>query len=171
MGVSWYEALAFCAWLNDTGLYQTVRLPREEEWEYAVRGTEGWRYAWGNQPEPNLGNYAETGIGQTSAVGLFPAGQAFQAPDGSGLYDMSGNVWEWTSSRWGKDWDKPAYTYAQWEAQRLEREQLEAEADMLRIIRGGSWDVNSVLLRCALRFGNHPHNRNDFLGFRIVNCP
>lgn len=171
VGVSWYEALAFCAWLNDTGLYQTVRLPREEEWEYAARGTEGWRYAWGNQPEPNLGNYAETGIGQTSAVGLFPAGQAFQALDGSGLYDISGNVWEWTNSPWGKDWRKPAYTYAQWEVQRLEREQLEAEADMLRIIRGGSWDDVAVNLRCALRIRFHPFMRSDYLGFRVVDCP
>lgn len=171
VGVSWYEALAFCAWLNDSGLYKTVRLPREEEWEYAVRGSEGWRYAWGNQPEPSLGNYADTGINQTSTVGLFPAGKAFQAVDGSGLHDLSGNVWEWTSSCWGQDWMKPDYIYAQWEVQRLEREQLDAEKAMLRIIRGGSWFDNTDDLRCALRNGLHPHYRSYYLGFRIVTCP
>lgn len=171
VGVSWYEALAFCAWLNDSGLYKTVRLPREEEWEYAARGSEGWRYAWGNQPEPSLGNYADTGINQTSTVGLFPAGKAFQTADGSGLHDLSGNVWEWTSSRWGQDWLKPDYIYAQWEAQRLEREQLESEADMYRVVRGGSWDDFTDDLRCALRNGSHPRGRGSLLGFRVVNCP
>ena len=170
VGVSWYESLAFCAWLNETGLYQgVVRLPREEEWEYAARGQDGWRYAWGREPNTQLGNYAATGIHQTSSVGLFPAAKAFQAAeDGSGVYDLSGNVWEWTSSRWGKGWQKPDYTYQQWNEQQVERAALEADADMHRTVRGGSWFDDTEFVRCAVRIRYHPAYRNGIVGFRVL---
>ena len=91
VGVSWFEALAFCVWLQEV-VGKPVRLPTEEEWEYAARGIKGLRYAWGNTFSAELGNTEKTGLERTSTVGLFPPDKAF------GLHDMTGNVWEWTNS-------------------------------------------------------------------------
>ncbi|MHB8752861.1 MAG: formylglycine-generating enzyme family protein [Aggregatilineales bacterium] len=88
--VSWYAAMAFCRWLTAKLSYE-VRLPTEEEWERAARGTDGRFFPYGNEFDPGKGNTAETGIGQTSAVGIFPGGASPY-----GTLDMSGNVWEWT---------------------------------------------------------------------------
>lgn len=169
VGVSWYEALAYARWLNQVlgdigpdahhaGL--TVRLPTEAEWEYAARGEKGWRYAFGDEPDPALANYADTGLGRTSAVGLFPPGLAF------GLDDLSGNVWEWTLSRWGKDVGRPDFTYADWQAQEGERNLVEPVE--FRIVRVGSWNGGADLLRAAFRDGYLPDGRDYDLGFRLV---
>ncbi|MGH8548714.1 MAG: formylglycine-generating enzyme family protein, partial [Methylococcales bacterium] len=113
--VSWQEALAYCNWLNDllknveavasseiSGRVRSGRwrvdLPSELEWEKAARGDLRDRiFPWGDEPDPNRANYDESQIADTSAVGCFP-------PNDFGLYDMIGNVWEWTRSLWGKDW-------------------------------------------------------------------
>lgn len=172
VGVSWFEALAYSLWLNELGAAvkpegfmptSRIRLPSEEEWEYAARGQTSLQYAWGMDADKQLGNYADTGIQRSSAVGLFPSSLAF------GLHDMSGNVWEWTSSRWGNNADSPDFTYAQWPEQQAQRNQLDPME--FRIIRGGSWYYGSDFLRCAVRNGVHPHDRLSLLGFRIVNCP
>lgn len=161
VGVSWYEALAFCEWFNSQAVFAgKVRLPTEAEWEYAARGTDGWRYAWGNDADAMLGNYEDTGLRQTSAVGLFPAGKAF------GLCDMSGNVWEWTTSQWGKKTTSPDFTYTQWEAQEGQRNCLDTHA--LRVLRGGSWSNDAQDLRSALRNNYTPDYRYFNDGFRLV---
>ena len=107
-----------------------------------------------------LGNYDETGLGQTSAVGLFPAGKAF------GLCDMSGNVWEWTTSQWGKKTASPDFTYTQWEEQEGQRDCLDIHA--LRVLRGGSWSYNARHLRSASRNYSTPDHRYNYGGFRLV---
>lgn len=161
VGVSWFEALAYSSWLNSLlvelkpeGMVQNakIRLPTEAEWEYAARGAKNLRYAWGNDADTSLGNYRDTDLGRTSAVGLFPQGKAF------GLHDMTGNVWEWTSSRNLK--------YADWEKQKKDWDLLDADA--ARIFRGGSWYNSSDVVRCAFRSRLPPLNRNYFLGFRVV---
>ena len=166
VGISWYEALAFCNWLNANKPFAgTIRLPTEAEWEYAARGTAGLTYAWGKESDPALGNYEGTGLQRTSTVGLFPPGKSF-AEGGINLYDMTGNVWEWTSSQWGKKTGSPDFTYTNWANQEGVRDNL--DANVLRIIRGGSWDNPTGNVRCAIRFRDLPLDRNLDIGFRLV---
>ncbi|PDW02298.1 formylglycine-generating enzyme family protein, partial [Candidatus Viridilinea mediisalina] len=96
VGISWYEATAFCAWLThylrDGSVY---RLPSEAEWEYAARGVLRRPYPWGEEtPDGERANFAGTHNG-TSAVGCFPLGAT---PEG--ILDLAGNVWEWTRSEY-----------------------------------------------------------------------
>ena len=89
VGVSWYEAEAFCRWLSEaTG--QPYRLPTETEWERLARGQDGRIYPWGNEWQEGLCNTYESGIGQPNTVGIFSGGVS-----PAGAYDCAGNVWEW----------------------------------------------------------------------------
>ena len=166
VGISWFEALAFCNWLNANKVYPSqVRLPTEAEWEYAARGKDSLTYAWGNEPDPTLGNYEDTGLRRTSTVGLFPPGKSFADSDIK-LYDMSGNVWEWTSSQWGTKVGSPDFNYQNWAAQEASRDDLGAH--VLRVTRGGSWLNSTGNVRCAIRLRSHPGSRDNDLGFRLV---
>jgi formylglycine-generating enzyme required for sulfatase activity len=75
VGVTWYEAVAYCAWLTETNPGRFFRLPDEAMWEKAARGTDGRRWPWGDTWDATRLN-AEQTIGRTSAVGIFPAGSA-----------------------------------------------------------------------------------------------
>lgn len=162
IGICWYEALAFCRWLQETASYKdkTIRLPTEAEWEYAARDSKGLRYSWGNKADPKLGNYRDTGLEQTSTVGLFLPSKEF------GLSGMSGNTWEWTSSRWGKRSNSPDFTYENWKNQNDQRDILDEHS--LRIVRGGSFNDFSGNVRCAVRDGYLPGDRSYGMGLRVV---
>lgn len=155
VGVSWYEAVAFCRWLSEK-LEMEVRLPSEAEWERAARHRDGRTYPWGNEDEaPVRCNMGETGIGRTCTVGLFRDGQAQ-----SGAEDMAGNVWEWCCTKWLDNYQK------------YEKKVDDGlEGDKRRVLRGGAFYSGRVLVRCAGRYGVDPYYRNDFIGFRVVASP
>ncbi len=96
MAVTWYEAVAFSNWLGKK-LGRAVSLPSEAQWERAARHTDGRKYPWKGEITPDHANYDETGIGTTTAVGIFPKGAAE-----CGALDMSGNVWEWCAKSVGQ---------------------------------------------------------------------
>jgi formylglycine-generating enzyme required for sulfatase activity/uncharacterized protein YheU (UPF0270 family) len=149
VGVTWYEAAAYANWLrHKTGL--PYRLLTEAEWERAAAGLERRKYPFGNRASDDCINTREAGIGQTTAVGIFPHDQT---PEG--VYDLGGNVWEWTSSL-ARDYPyKPD----------KERENIGAPGP--RILRGGAYDNQRRQIHCTQRRPVEPHAYVELIGFRI----
>jgi formylglycine-generating enzyme required for sulfatase activity len=155
VGVSWYEAMAYCRWLttvqDDGYIY---RLSTEAEWERAARGPEGWAYPWGDAWQEHSCNSEETGLEQTSPVGLFSQGATRE-----GVCDMVGNVWEWC---W--DW-YAAYAYAGSQ----HRNPRGSESGEHCVLRGGSWcNEGPSIGRCGFRNWDYPGGGYDDWGFRCV---
>jgi len=150
VGVSWYEAVAFCNWLSvKTG--QTIQLPSEAQWEKAACGTDGRRYPWNGEISFEHCNYFGTSLGTTSAVGIFPKSRSPYDVD-----DMSGNVWEWTSSRY------MSYPYS------IDEDRENLNGISRRSLRGGSFLDNALSVRCAGRRRNRPLNDSFDFSFRVV---
>ena len=166
IGVSWYEAVAYCRWLNER-LHEAgrvsdgyvLRLPTEAEWEWAARGPEGHRWPWGDEWQAGYCNGEEAKIGRTSAVGSFPseASQVWRnsatnlmalEPCQDTLFDMAGNVWEWCSTRWQDTYPLPDLD-SEWDRDYL-------EGDARRVIRGGAWWSDRVECRGAARLRSFP---------------
>jgi formylglycine-generating enzyme required for sulfatase activity len=165
VGVSWFEALAFCRWLAEQ-VKLPVTLPSEAEWERAACHTDGRTFPWGNEQQgiEQRCNMDKTGLRHTSAAGLFPSGNAI-----CGAADMGGNVWEWTRSLWGRHIMSSSFNYPY----RPEdgRENLDAALDFARVLRGGSWIYFADHARCAFRFRHEPGYRFNYVGFRVVASP
>lgn len=149
--VSWYQAVAFSRWLGDKMRDEIsegaeIDLPDEQEWEVAARRPDGRRqYPWGGEADEERANTAESGIGRTTAVGIYPSGRN-PALD---LYDLSGNVWEWCLN-----------VYA-------DPEDVAIDEDS-RALRGGSFDNNRKNARATYRANNRPGIRLNRYGFRVV---
>ena len=190
VGISWRDATTFATWVDASR--GVIGLPTEPEWERAAAypvdlpvvapGFGRRTYAWGELPmpadEPDSGltssptndtfpvipaNIAETTIGGTSVVGIFPHGAA-----ACGACDITGNVWEWCST--------PYMPYAEIANKGfLLPETLDKTLgkktdgrEQTYVLRGGSWNVYRSLARCAFRLGNHPGDRDDRVGVRLA---
>jgi formylglycine-generating enzyme required for sulfatase activity/DNA-binding SARP family transcriptional activator len=160
VGISWFEACAYCAWLAaQTGL--AVRLPSEVEWEAAARGVEGRRYPPGEDWDPAFGNLVDLRIRRTTPVGVFPEGES---PEG--IADLCGNTWDWTGSLAGPDMRAPRFRYPYDPADG--REDPEAPMTFHRVVRGGAWVNGRVTARADYRGFEHPCDRTNLHGLRIV---
>jgi len=168
VSVSWDDALAYCEWLSRiTG--KKYRLPTEAEWEKAARGgIEGEKYPWGDEAYDSNGRYRanagseaenerirkQDGFLYTAPVGTFP-------PNGYGLYDMAGNVWEWCADFYdGTYYARSPYKNPQG-----------PESGERRVIRGGSWFGGPEHMQNAARLWDYPSIRYASTGFRVVMTP
>lgn len=158
INVTWHDAVAFTQWLSKkTG--KMFRLPSESEWEYAARGGSGkqLKYPWGNDIGKALTNCRDCGSKwdkkMTAPVGSF-------APHGYGIYDLTGNVYEWTMDAWHDNYENAPDDGTAWDG----------EPDK-RANRGGSWYDRSdniyVYQRCW-GFADKPHRE---YGFRVLLQP
>jgi formylglycine-generating enzyme required for sulfatase activity/3',5'-cyclic AMP phosphodiesterase CpdA/energy-coupling factor transporter ATP-binding protein EcfA2 len=151
VGVSWYEAAAYCKWLSHT-TGKEYRLPSEAEWEKAARGKDGREYPWGNKFDEKKCNSYELELGRTSPVGIFPGGKSPY-----GCLDMAGNVWEWCFDRF----DEKYYEKS------LDRNPQGPLEGAVRVLRGGSWGSIAHRCRAAFRRFNVPDIRDVNIGLRL----
>jgi formylglycine-generating enzyme required for sulfatase activity len=151
--VSWSDVDEFIRRLNETTPGgNRFRLPTEAEWEYAARsGGRQELYAGGDDID-TLGWYSENSQGSTQPVGL-------KAPNGLGLFDMSGNVWEWCQDLYAPGGDAVA-------GGRERRDRGDDARE--RVIRGGSWNLDAWSARCSRRFGFREDYFGSGLGFRLA---
>ena len=164
VGVSWFEARAYCAWLSTVsgGIYT---LPSEAEWEAAARRNRSDAYVYGADYLLEGGNTIESHLLQTTPVGLFPKGAS---PEG--IHDLSGNTYDWTISLWGEESSSPEFAYPYTERQ-TEREDVEASDAIRRVLRGGSWSYSYRIARAAHRYRSLPAIRSLYCGFRLIFRP
>ena len=156
--VSWLDAVEFCQRLSKMTKKQ-YRLPSEAEWEYACRAGTTTPFHFGATLTSNLANYngtqrfAREPAGEyrarTTPVGQFP-------PNGFGLYDMHGNVWEWCQDRYGEYPDAP------------DTDPQGATTGSERVLRGGSWSDHARNCRSAVRYHRQPERSSELIGFRLL---
>ncbi|HUI30615.1 MAG TPA: formylglycine-generating enzyme family protein [Candidatus Acidoferrales bacterium] len=150
--VDWNEVQTWISYLNEKEGTTNYRLPTEAEWEYAARGgnrTKGYVFSGSDNADDVAWHDSNAG-GRTHAVGT-------KLPNELGIYDMSGDVWEWCSDFYGGPYSNKS-----------QYDPTGATNGESRILRGGSWsNINSVCV-CTFRYPDYPINRYAVYGFRIA---
>jgi formylglycine-generating enzyme required for sulfatase activity len=179
--VSWQDACAYIAWLNrkahrggaapENGPY---RLPSEAEWEYAARAGTTTKFYWGDDDASALAHaWFNANSGCENVSGLFcDHGQTHRVgakpPNAFGLYDMAGNVWQWTEDCYDNSYaPAPADGRAN-EAPSSDPKAKDGQGNCLRVDRGSSWMFPAWLLRPATRERNPADYRDAIMGFRVA---
>lgn len=144
--VNWFQAMTYTEWRG-------CRLPNEAEWAYSARGLDAWLYPWGDDFDGDNVVYLGNSEG-TQPVGSRPNGASWVGVD-----DLSGNVWEWVSTIY----DEFAYPYNPDDG----RENPD-DTTSTRVLRGGSFGFDEMILRASNRFRYNPLNRDDNVGFRCA---
>lgn len=156
VNIFWNAARDYCAW-------QGKRLPAEAEWEHAARGGSSGLFPWGGAPaDPTRANFSESGFGTTTEVGKYQ-------PNGYGLYDMAGNVWQFMADQWDPYSSQPV-------KQPKTDKNLFAEEVLFyslfpmprRVIRGGSWGGAPINMWVEYRDSHPPDGAQPFVGFRCA---
>ena len=148
--ITWHDALAYAQWLAQV-TDEPYRLPTEAEWEHAARGTDGRIYPWGNQWDKTRANTSDGGPGMTTPIGSYSQGAS-----PVGAFDMSGNVWEWTSTIF------QPYPYNAIDGRE------DPKASGVRVLRGGSWNHYPRYARAAYRIDLDPASTVSSIGARVV---
>ncbi len=182
VGVSWKQAVAFSVWrtnlknnfLSSIGesIVQDYRLPTESEWEYAARGNlKESMYPWGGYYTRNyhgcfITNFKPMRGNYTADGGIYPVIVAVNEPNGFGLYDMAGNVAEWTSNAF----DESAYSWTDDLSPDYHYNALPEDAPekKRKVIRGGSWKDIAYYLQCGTRTYEYQDTAKSYIGFRNV---
>jgi len=152
LGVNWDSATAYTNWLSaKTG--KKYRLPTEAEWEYAARAGTHTAYPWGDEWDSSRAN-GNRNNGRTMPVCQYP-------PNGFGLCDMIGNVWQWTTDCYHDTYAGAPGDGSAWTSGDCSR----------RVIRGGSWCNSPAALRVSRRYGDVAAYRNVCVGFRLAQDP
>ena len=147
VGVSWYEAVAFCLWLIET-TGETIMLPTEDQWQYAAQGDDGRAYPWGNDWDCKRCNNSVKPCGSNKTTPVRQYERTNASP--FGVVDMAGNVWEWCLT----DYENGTNNFN--------------SAANRRVLRSSSWSLgNSNWFRCGNRNWVDPHIRDDDGGFRV----
>ena len=142
VGVSWFDTMAYARWKGR-------RLPTEAEWEKAARGPNGFAYGFGNRPDGSKGNF-----GKGLRDGAVPVNSF--SPNGYGLHQMNGNVWEWVG-----DWFGP------YPEKRIKNPKG-PDTGFQKIVRGGSWHNTAYYVHAGMRFKLDPNVSLNSVGFRCI---
>ena len=163
VGITWYEARAYCAWLSaQTGL--VCRLPTEVEREAMARGLEGRRHPHGEEADPRAANTLEAHLKQTAPVGTFPLGRTPEGAD-----DLGGNVYDWTTSLYGSGGaDQTATDYPYPFDASDGRGNLDAPHNVRRVLRGCAWINLQTNSPAYSRNYDPPVHRLNYYGLRVV---
>lgn len=155
VNVTWQAAVAYCRSVG-------MRLPTEAEWEYAATGgLKGAKFPWGNElPDKTRLNYGESGFDRAIEVGRY-------APNGFGLYDMAGNVWEFLADEWQLYKDSAA-TNPVAGGDLFENGDSYLSVTTRRALRGGSYSAGDLNLLVTYRDSHLPTNAGDHVGFRCA---
>jgi formylglycine-generating enzyme required for sulfatase activity len=166
VGLSWWDAQRFVGWLNEKAGKEVYSLPSESQFEYAARAGTTTVYYWGDKPDHDYANFGKSvaplggeaagrdvWVESTSPVGAFP-------PNAFGLYDMAGNVYQWTQDCYEKDALKLP----------VDGSAVTDGNCFMRVMRSNSYESDPKTLRSANRAGQYPPNLRgrNYLGFRVV---